>query len=450
MHIRTENNEKGNNMITIGQPYTYIKDGKAFLKASVAISEDTANAYMQLKYRMNKVHWRTNENYPPIEWKLDDFGLWFAVDEEYKQYLNSNTADAFIAAMLWYALTTGSDIISEAPVSEQMLFSVNNLLIPALCTENNGYRRVSVSGPAAKNRYDSAYGVGTGMSCGVDSFYTLWKYSDIEPKERRLTHLTYFNMGAIFHPDSSQKRQYSISEFYKKTDEMSEEKIRNAREVAELSGLPMIAVSSNLDSDIYRGAYGYTAVYRNCACVLALQKLFKVYYCSSAGWPDYFDLTLSEGSEHYEALLCQCLSTESCTFLLSDYATRIEKTKAIANYDVAWDYLDVCFNFHNCGHCAKCYRTLLTLDLLGSVDNFKSAFDVDAYKRNRSKAYGWLLNARLGDAKEDNGVFARDIYRLAKEKHVSIPVSAYVYMLKNGVISLLVKVHHRIKYRKNM
>lgn len=434
-------------MITIGQPYTYIEGGKAYLKAPIIISEDTVQVYMQLKNKMHKVHWRVNENYPPKEWKQDDFGCWFAVDEEYECYLCSETADAFISAMLWYAMTTGSDIVSEAPISEQMLFSVNNYLIPALCTDNNGYKRISVKGPAVKNNYDNAYGVGTGMSCGIDSFYTLWKFSDIEPKDRRLTHLTYFNMGAIYHPDSSKKTKYSVEEFYKKTDEMSEEKIGNARKVAEGAGLPLISVSSNLDSDIYRGAYGYTAVYRNCACVLALQKLFKSYYCSSAGWPDYFDLTLSEGSEHYEALLCQCLSTESCTFVLSDYATRIEKTKSLADYNLTWKNLDVCFNFHNCGQCAKCYRTLITLDIMGKVDNFKPVFDVETYKKNRSKAYGWLLHARHGDAKEDNGVFARDIYRLAKEKRVSIPASAYLYMIKNAVIGVLVKIKHWFKYR---
>ena len=224
---------------------------------------------------------------------------------------------------------------------------------------------------------------------------------------------------------------------------------QNAREVAEKAGMPLVAVSSNLDSDIYRGAYGYTAVYRNCACVLALQKLFKLYYCSSAGWPDYFDLSLSEGSEHYEALLCQSLSTESCTFVLSDYVTRIEKTRSIADWEPSWNYLDVCFNFHNCGHCPKCYRTLITLDLLGEVDNFKNVFDVDSYKSNRSKAYGWLLNARNGDAKEDNAVFARDIYDLAKAKHADIPASSYVYMIKNAIISKLVKIKHRMQTGKN-
>ena len=415
-------------MITIGQPYIFTEGNKAYLKAPIHISEDTVQAYMKLQERMHKVHWRLDENYPPSEWNDKDSGLWFSVDKKYEGYLTAETADAFISAMLWYAMVTGSDIVSEAPVSEKMQFSVNHYLVPALCTEKNGYRRISVSGPTTKVGFPQADGVGTGMSCGVDSLYTLHEFMETEPAENKLTHLMYFNMGAIFHPDSSDKKtRYSIEEFYKKTDEMSEEKMTKATEVADMVDLPLVYVSSNMDSDYYRGAYGYTAVYRNCACVLALQKLFRMYYCSSAGWPDYFDLSLSEGSEHYEMLLCQCLSTESCSFVLSDYVTRIEKTETIADWDVAWNYLDVCFNFRNCGKCSKCYRTLLTLDLMGKVDKFSPVFDVDAYKRNKSRAYGWLSYARLGDAKDDNAVFARDIYEYAKKKNAKIPAAAALY-----------------------
>ena len=420
-------------MISIGRPYVYKKGNKAFLKAPVHVSDDTVQAYMRLQERMHKVHWRLQENYPPREWKDDNAGLWFSVDEQYEGYLCTESADAFVSAMLWYAMVTGSDIISEAPISQKMQFSINHYLIPALCTEKNGYRRISVSGPTVKACFPQAKGVGTGMSCGVDSMYTLHEYMNAEPAENKLTHLAYFNMGAIFHPDNSDKRTtYTIEEFYKKTDEMSEEKMTKATEVANMVNLPLIYVSSNMDSDYYRGAYGYTAVYRNCSCILALQKLFRTYYCSSAGWPDYFDLSLSEGSEHYEMLLCQSLSTESCTFILSDYVTRIEKTEAIADWDVAWNYLDVCFNFRNCGRCAKCYRTLLTLDLMGKVDNFSPVFDVDAFRRDKNRAYGWLSYARLGDAKEDNAVFARDIYEYAKKRNIKIPMVAFLYAAGHG------------------
>lgn len=450
-------------MITIGLPYTYIENGKAYLTAPIHISEDTIQAYCSLENKMRKTWWRVGENYPPAEWDEKGAALWFSVDESYAQYLCYETADAFVCAMLWYAMTTGSDIVSEAPVSEKLLFSVNQYLIPALCTEKNGYKRITVTGKAVVPSFNQGTGVGTGMSCGIDSLYTLRKYLDITPEKWRITHLAYFNMGAIFHPDSSKKIRYSIAEFYQKTDEMSLEKLQMAAEVAEEVGLPIVYICSNMDKDFYRGAYGYTAVYRNCACVLALQKLYCTYYCSSAGWPDYFDLSLSEGSEHYESLLCHCLSTEKCSFILSDYVTRIEKTTEIADWGVAQRHLDVCFNFNNCGHCAKCKRTLLTLDLLGSVDQYGKVFDINDYKARRSEIYAWLLNTKKGDANDDNTVFAKEIYDLLKSKNIHFPIATYCLYCKmrlNGCKkkckSLALRGKHKLKiaaskiYRKVM
>jgi hypothetical protein len=210
---------------------------------------------------------------------------------------------------------------------------------------------------------------------------------------------------------------------------MSEEKRENARQVAEQAGLPLVYVKSNLDFDYYRGAYGHTAVYRNCAMALSLQGLFSVYYNSSGGWPGYFDLTLIEGSQHYEALLCQCLSTESMTFILSDYATRAEKTITIADDKLAQKYLDVCFCFNSCGKCSKCIRTLVTLDIIGKVDQFGEVFDVEDFKKHKAKAYFEIMKIKDGDAKEDNAVFAKDLFRIAKEKDLIPKASTVLYRM---------------------
>lgn len=404
-------------MIKIGKPFVYDDGEYAYLKAVVDISDDTSSAYLAASKVIKKVHWRTSENYPPIEWKSDDFGLWFAVPVEYKDYLCAERGDAFVVAMLWYAMITCSDIESVAPLSEKMVFHITRYLIPALCTDENGYRRIKIKAPTTSEPYKNIGGVGTGMSCGVDSFYTMHEYTrEDTPMKYRLTHLSYFNMGAIFHPNRSEKKEYTLKEFYETTDRMSEEKRENARQVAERAGMPLVYVKSNLDSDYYRGAYGHTGVYRNCAMALSLQGLFSIYYNSSGGWPGYFDLTLTEGSQHYEALLCQCLSTESLSFILSDYATRSEKTKTIADDKLAQKYLDVCFCFNSCGKCSKCIRTLVTLDLIGKVDQFGEIFDVEYFKRHKAEAYFEILKTKDGDAKEDNAVFAKDLYRIAIEK----------------------------------
>ena len=418
-------------MIRIGKPYVYERDGYAYLKAPVVVSEDTAAAYVAASKVIKKVHWRISENYPPVEWQQEDSGLWFAVPIEYKQYLCKEQTDAFVVAMLWYAMITGSDIESEAPMSEKMVFNICHYLIPALCTPNNGYRRIKIIGPTTDKPYRNAGGVGTGMSCGVDSFYSLREYTrDDIPQKYRLTHLAYFNMGAIFHPNRAEKKEYTLKDFYETTDRMSEEKRKNAEQVAHLSQLPLVYVKSNLDSDYYRGAYGHTGVYRNCAMALSLQGLFSVYYNSSGGWPGYFDLTLTEGSQHYEALLCTCLSTESLSFILSDYVSRIEKTAAIADDKVVQKYLDVCFCFNSCSRCEKCIRTLVTLDVLDKVDLYGDVFDIEYFKKHRTDAYTQIMKIKDRDSKEDNAVFTKDVYRLALEKGI-IPHEAVVRYKKD-------------------
>lgn len=439
-------------MITIGKPYIIEEGNVAYLKAKVSITSDTAEAYIGLRERFKKVHWRTSDNYPPREWGLQDSGLWYSVPASYRKYLCTSRGDAFLVAFIWYAMVTESDIKLEVPVSSRMYFYVQHLLIPALMKVGKGYaHQIKVICETTSDPIECANAVGTGMSCGVDSLYTLKLYnSDNVPPEYKLTHLTYFNMGAIFHPDRASSKHYSLEEFYKTTDRMSDEKFDNAQKVADLANLPCIYIQSNMDKDYYRGAYGDTGLYRNFSCVLALQHLFGKYYCSSAGWPDFFELSLDQGSAHYQSLLTDAFTTESCQFIMSDYDTRFEKTELLANDEISQKYLDVCFRFINCGECSKCRRTLITLDLLGKLDLFKDAFDVEKFKKDRANAYAWLLKTKDGDAIDDNVVFAKDIYKHIQDNNIQIPKESYkkYYLWKMKqipIIRLANKVVRRIR-----
>ena len=57
-------------MIKIGKPFIFEDEKYAYLKAKIEISKDTANAYLEASKIIKKVHWRTSENYPPIEWSI--------------------------------------------------------------------------------------------------------------------------------------------------------------------------------------------------------------------------------------------------------------------------------------------------------------------------------------------------------------------------------------------
>lgn len=413
-------------MIRIDKPYITNEGNHSYLRARVFVSDDTAKKWIDFSENHYYIYWRTKKDYPPKAWRDNDYTLWFRVPRDYDKYLTDEVCDAFLVAMIYYAMVTGSDIECNAPVSEKLYYGITNHLIPLLCTENNGYRRIKLTAETTNRNFCVERINGTGMSCGVDSLYSLLKYtSDDVPESYRLGALTYLNMGAIFHPNMNSKVDLSLDEFYKKIDEMSEEKYINASKVGQETGLPVIYIESNLDKDYYRGCYGYTGVYRNMACVLALSKYFSKYYCSSAGWPNFYDPTLEDGSEHYELMMCPFLSTDSVEFILSDQATRFEKTKALEDYAISQKYLDVCFRFNNCGYCQKCYRTLVTLDLMGALDKYTECFDIEAFRKNRDKAYYWLVKTYNPKGTEDNTVFANELYRLAKEKKM-IPIKPRV------------------------
>ena len=72
--------------------------------------------------------------------------------------------------------------------------------------------------------------------------------------------------------------------------------------------------------------------------------------------------------------------------------TRFEKTRDVANYPPARKYLHVCTHDDGpcCNTCEKCCRTIMTLDALGRLDDFRDIFDVDYYRRNRKWYLNWM------------------------------------------------------------
>ena len=91
---------------------------RAYLRASVKVSDDTAKKYVEETDKLINTSWLTAVDYPPAAWKNDNSGLWFSVPLDYQQYLCPERSNAFVVAMLWYAMLTGSDIRFEAPVSK--------------------------------------------------------------------------------------------------------------------------------------------------------------------------------------------------------------------------------------------------------------------------------------------------------------------------------------------
>lgn len=292
--------------------------------------------------------------------------VWYEVDSEWDKYLCFERADAFVLNFLMYAMENQLDIISEAPISEKLHYQLTEYFIPSISKWIEKYRSIEIDAPVSSQRLNLTNAVGTGMSGGVDSFYTVYKHLNIGDTTYRLTHLTFFNAGAGGEYGGSNARK------------LYQQRIDWIHPVADELRLPLVAVDTNIN-EILMEVHIYTVTSRALAMVLALQKLFSVYYWASAHSFMEFAFTGSD-MEPYDLLNMHCFSTEDISFYNSGgEALRIDKEEYISQFDLPKKKLNVCINnasVTNCSRCDKCKRTMLGLYTIGKLDLYKEVFDL--------------------------------------------------------------------------
>lgn len=309
--------------------------------------------------------------------------LFFSVSEEYADGLCTERSDAFVIAALIVALRDGHDITFEAPLSLRLYYQLEYGLIDFLVKTyaERGFRRIKLHGPISKEMLPTMGGVGTGISCGVDSLAAFIRQSGEDLGSMKLSHLCFFDAGS-----------HGI-----KTDDLNAslrlERLELAKTFCSETDYPLVYLRSNIH-DLFFETYGFTHVYNSMSAVLALQKMFDTYYYASGCTIWEF---LSEDSDpaYYQPYLMQQLSTETTTMYMSEATmTRFEKTQLLSDNELSKRFLNVCnVQGINCGHCNKCVRTLLTLDILGVLDDYTEVFDVMDYRKNKNKhlAYHYLM-----------------------------------------------------------
>ena len=123
--------------------------------------------------------------------------VWFEVDREYEKYLCTERSDAYVIGLLSWAMRAGHDITCTAPVSEELLYALREYLIPSLVKYAPSFRAVEINAPAAGTPLANAGAVGTGLSCGIDSFHVISRQLASPYKTLNLTHLCINNVGAL-------------------------------------------------------------------------------------------------------------------------------------------------------------------------------------------------------------------------------------------------------------
>jgi hypothetical protein len=349
-----------------------------------------------------------------------DFGnqtqtLWYRLDAEYSDSFCDDRADGLVASLLFFSLMNGADIVSTLPISEKLYYQLTYHLIPQLCRCNKSViSPIKIKAPLVSTVYQEATGVGCGISCGVDSFTTLYEYTKLVPLDSyKLTHLTYFKVGA--HDGQIGKYDKEVQE------DLFQSQLSHAKAFCTRYGYKLIVVESNLTEIIDRmfGFYPYEQFhsYVGAGTVLQLQKLFNRYYYSSTYGLDEFYVNVKKDAAHYEGVLLPMLSTETTSFYSSNQdMSRIEKVRLISDFEQSYEWLLVCWlHKPNCGKCGKCIRTMLELDFVGKLELYRACFDVDEYFKRRDRYLRLIVQTREHD------YFMQELYDYAIAHDIALP-----------------------------
>lgn len=397
-------------MIHIKKIWVETENESAYLKASIHLDDGDEQAWLNgIKTFLPDLYSRR------LPLPLDeegDFIMWYKVSKEFSKYVCTERADAFVVACLYFSMAAGLDIISDIPVTSCLLYQLNEQQIPLLCNNKSGFRRVSIHAPVASEIGKSADFVGTGISCGIDSFCTIMLgLKESLPKENKLTHLAVFNTGSLnFY---GYENISSLETWREETEKELAYHIHEGKIVARKLGLSFISIDTNIP-DLYQGAFLLSHTYRNLSCILATQKMWLTYYYASTGEGILYQPNLTLGTGSYDVSTISNISLYHLKMYTSAFeVTRMQKLQMIADNPVVQEHLNVCSHGKvNCGCCTKCKRTLLNLDILGKLDDYKQAFpDMAYYKKNRIK----LLTTGVREAKKSN-LFGYEM-RLFAEEH---------------------------------
>ncbi len=318
----------------------------------------------------------------------DAVDLYFEVPGEYGDFLVWERCDAFVVLLLHTALSEGYDIVSDVPMSSDLYFNITEYLLPPLM--KNGPRDIRILADVAPP-LECGDGVGTGLSCGVDSLHSVYKYADYPIEEFRLTHLCINDVGAF-----GDYLYWKVG-----GTNVRDSSYGRARAAAADIGLPLIETSSNVARTL-RLNHLLTHTFSSAFAVLCMKKLWRCYYYASAGLDHVSRFSLegwwTKKPATYEPLLLRVLSTPSLRFYsVGEIESKLDKISDISGYEIARKHLYSCtWDVVNCGVCRKCIRNLASLDALGKLDGFSGVYDLGHYREH--KAYHmWKVYDNKGE-----------------------------------------------------
>ena len=356
--------------------------------------------------------------------------LYFEIDKEHGDMFADDSYDAFVLVPLWLAMFHKQDLHISGRISKKLYQNIKWYVQKIWCDYWDEFSPVKFTVDGFNEPLkERGKIIGAGISCGVDSLSTVYDHfiRETDP-EYRINALFYFDCG-IF-GDFGQESW----------DSLTLNRSNPGRNVAKDLYLPFYYVGSNLHAfrkmnDLIR--FNYIAVY---SCVLSLSKgLSRYYIANNVSYEEMKEFRNhfhnGDMGEFCESYFVPLLQNERMDLIIDGCQyRRVDKTKNIVDWEIAQKYLNVCWRYtpdgSNCGKCPKCFRTILTLEILGKLEKFSNVFDIEAYKKDSMnyKIYS-VMHA-------DEEVFFKEIVDLAKEMNFPMPTKREGYLL-DGQISLI-------------
>jgi hypothetical protein len=298
--------------------------------------------------------------------------------------------------LLYPAMLMGEELVIEADLSALLLQNMRNDLMALIRNFEPKAKQIRIEAGQSSRLFAAAgRDVMSGFSAGVDSFATLAIFSDQKlHKDLRLTALGTFHVGALGpthgHP------------------ELLKGALDLIRPIAEEKGLRLYGVSCDMDA-IYDAAkkhgpvsFPKTVGFRNAAAGMALQNGVRVYMTAGQKAYNRASYGPAYSIEALDPVFQPLLHTESLRMVpVAAGLSRLDKMKMLVDCSDARAHLNPCVTqmdlrqktgHLNCSRCWKCTATLLDLEFLGRLEDFRKVFEVDYYKENRAKLLANLLN----------------------------------------------------------
>lgn len=309
-----------------------------------------------------------------------------------------------LCGLIYPAMFFGEDIVIDGCVSERLLAAMGDLQA-FLRVFDPRLRPVSILSTSTDTARRARSGrVATGFSAGIDSHATIALYNGSR-MPMILTDLCTFDVGAMgFFGERS-------------TSELFRQYRDRTAAFAQRSKLHCMSVQSNLDSFYPHPLYFHkTHTLRNISAAMIFEDRLDYYLYSSGLAPPDIGIRRSHDISCTDPVILPLLSTENMAFISAGAGlSRFQKTALVAGQAVAKDTLDVCVDTAshkvsashiNCSKCWKCKRTMVSLDVIGKIDDFASVFNLDYFRANRKQFYEAILVSAMSGSVLDREVVA--------------------------------------------